>query len=371
MANTFSGKVWKFGDDINTDLVIPNFAVLMPVEEQLQHCFSRQPPGLGRRGARPATCSSSAATSVSDPPATSARCSTDSGSAASWRIRSTGSGCATASTPACRRSRVRACSTSSRRATSPRSTGPSVRSGTSRPVPLGQGIPIPPRCRISCPPAASKTSCAARAISPPEGGSTMTARAQSVTEQVARWVVEVDDRRGPPAGRRAGPSSRARLGRQPVRGHGVIDRRSADPLGGGARGNARLHRHRTDFKTTPALATLVNGAASHALENDDIATFRSHPNSPLTAATLALGEKLGSSGREVVAAWAIGWEVTAQTMKVCIGPRGNELINRGWFNQGFQETLGVAAAGRAAALRLDVEPDAGWPSATPPRPWPG
>jgi len=31
MANTFTGKVWKFGDDINTDLVIPNFAVLMPV----------------------------------------------------------------------------------------------------------------------------------------------------------------------------------------------------------------------------------------------------------------------------------------------------------------------------------------------------
>ncbi len=40
-------------------------------------------------------------------------------------------------------------------------------------------------------------------------------------------------------------------------------------------------------------------------------------------------------------------------MKVCIGPRGNELINRGWFNQGFQETLGVAALA-ARLLRLDV-----------------
>lgn len=45
MAYTFSGKVWKFGHDINTDLVIPNFAVLMPVEEQLQHCFSANRPG--------------------------------------------------------------------------------------------------------------------------------------------------------------------------------------------------------------------------------------------------------------------------------------------------------------------------------------
>lgn len=45
MAHTFSGKVWKFGHDINTDLVIPNFAVLMTVEEQLQHCFSANRPG--------------------------------------------------------------------------------------------------------------------------------------------------------------------------------------------------------------------------------------------------------------------------------------------------------------------------------------
>jgi 3-isopropylmalate/(R)-2-methylmalate dehydratase small subunit len=45
MASTFTGKVWKFGDDINTDLVIPNFAVLMTLEEQLQHCFSANRPG--------------------------------------------------------------------------------------------------------------------------------------------------------------------------------------------------------------------------------------------------------------------------------------------------------------------------------------
>jgi len=45
MANTFSGKVWKFGHDINTDLVIPNFAVLMSVDEQLQHCFGANRPG--------------------------------------------------------------------------------------------------------------------------------------------------------------------------------------------------------------------------------------------------------------------------------------------------------------------------------------
>jgi 2-methylcitrate dehydratase PrpD len=107
------------------------------------------------------------------------------------------------------------------------------------------------------------------------------------------------------------------------------------------------------FKTTPSFAALVNGAAAHALEFDDIATFSSHPASPLTAATLALGERLQSSGRDFVLAWLVGWEITAQTMKPCLGPAGNELINRGWFNQGFQETLGVAAAA-AKLLKLDV-----------------
>jgi 3-isopropylmalate/(R)-2-methylmalate dehydratase small subunit len=41
----FKGKVWKVGDDINTDLVIPNFAIYMPMEEAAQHCFSANRPG--------------------------------------------------------------------------------------------------------------------------------------------------------------------------------------------------------------------------------------------------------------------------------------------------------------------------------------
>ena len=45
MASTFKGKVWKFGDDINTDLVIPNFAIMLPRAEQPQHCFSANRPG--------------------------------------------------------------------------------------------------------------------------------------------------------------------------------------------------------------------------------------------------------------------------------------------------------------------------------------
>jgi 2-methylcitrate dehydratase PrpD len=177
---------------------------------------------------------------------------------------------------------------------------------------------------------------------------------RSVTERLAEWIVTVEHPEVP-----AVAVERVR--------HLVLDSLGNQFAGMAAPTGQRLAGWVRDqggtpvstvtaqgFRTTVALATLANGAASHALENDDIATFSSHPNSPLTAAALALGEQHGSSGRDLVLAWVVGWEVTAQTMKVCLGPRGNELINRGWFNQGFQETLGVAALA-ARSLGLDVE----------------
>ena len=176
----------------------------------------------------------------------------------------------------------------------------------------------------------------------------------TVTEQLATWVVEVAPDDVPAVG-----TERVRnlvldsLGNQ-FAGMAVATGRLLSDWVRAQGGTPTCTVTAQDFRTTPSLATLLNGAASHALENDDIATFSSHPNSPLTASALAVGEQLGSSGRELVLAWMVGWEVTAQTMKVCLGPRGNELINRGWFNQGFQETLGVAAlASRLHGLDVD------------------
>ena len=51
MATCSAAGSWKFGDDINTDLVIPGFAVFMPREEQLGHVLLGQPAGVGGRGA--------------------------------------------------------------------------------------------------------------------------------------------------------------------------------------------------------------------------------------------------------------------------------------------------------------------------------
>ena len=45
MANVIEGRVWKFGDNINTDLIFPNTAFRTPEAEQYKLTFSANRPG--------------------------------------------------------------------------------------------------------------------------------------------------------------------------------------------------------------------------------------------------------------------------------------------------------------------------------------
>jgi 2-methylcitrate dehydratase PrpD len=101
----------------------------------------------------------------------------------------------------------------------------------------------------------------------------------------------------------------------------------------------------------PALsAALVNGAASHALDYDDVnMAMPGHPSVAILPALLALAELKGSSGHEVITAFVAGYE-TACRIGAALQP--------GHYNLGFHATATVGCFGAAAAcarlLRLDA-----------------
>jgi 2-methylcitrate dehydratase PrpD len=92
----------------------------------------------------------------------------------------------------------------------------------------------------------------------------------------------------------------------------------------------------------PALsAALVNGAAAHALDYDDVhMAMPGHPSVAILPGLLALAELEGSSGREVMTAFAAGYE-TACRIGAALQP--------GHYNLGFHSTGTIGCFGAAAA----------------------
>ena len=98
-------------------------------------------------------------------------------------------------------------------------------------------------------------------------------------------------------------------------------------------------------------AVLVNGAASHALDYDDVVTaILAHPSAPILAAALPLAESLQSSGRDVITAYVIGTEVMIK-LGIIMGFRHYDL---GWH---ATDTLGTIGAAAACAYLLRLNPD--------------
>jgi 2-methylcitrate dehydratase PrpD len=98
-------------------------------------------------------------------------------------------------------------------------------------------------------------------------------------------------------------------------------------------------------------AALVNGAAAHALDYDDVnMAMPGHPSVAILPGLLALAELAGSSGRDVIAAFVAGYE-TACRIGAALLP--------GHYNLGFHSTGTVGSFGAAAAcarlLGLDAE----------------
>jgi len=102
----------------------------------------------------------------------------------------------------------------------------------------------------------------------------------------------------------------------------------------------------------PALsAALVNGAAAHALDYDDVnMAMPGHPSVAILPALLALAELRHSSGHAVATAFVAGYETTC---------RIGAALQPGHYNLGFHSTGTIGSFGAAAAcarlLGLDAE----------------
>jgi 2-methylcitrate dehydratase PrpD len=110
------------------------------------------------------------------------------------------------------------------------------------------------------------------------------------------------------------------------------------------------------MSASAAHAALANGASGHAMDYDDtqlsttpdrIFGLLTHPTVPVLAASLAVGERLGVSGRAFLEAFLTGFEVECKIA---------EAINPKHYVQGFHSTgtIGVfgAAAGAAKLMNL-------------------
>ena len=107
----------------------------------------------------------------------------------------------------------------------------------------------------------------------------------------------------------------------------------------------------TDRRTSPLDAALVNGIASHALDYDDVSgILGGHPSVTLIPAMLALGEQLGSTGRDLALAYVVGFETE------CRIARGVHFhhYDKGWHPTA---TLGIFGTVAAAARLLRLTPD--------------
>ncbi len=106
----------------------------------------------------------------------------------------------------------------------------------------------------------------------------------------------------------------------------------------------------TRRRTSPFFAALVNGAASHFVEQDDLHNSSVlHPGTVVFPAVLAAAQDVGASGRDLIAASVAGYEC---------GVRVGEFLGRSHYK--VFHTTGTAgklaaAAGVAHILKLDAD----------------
>jgi 2-methylcitrate dehydratase PrpD len=111
-------------------------------------------------------------------------------------------------------------------------------------------------------------------------------------------------------------------------------------------GNPQARVIATGIRTASVNAAFANGALGHAEDFDDLGGVGGHPATVLTPTTLALAEELRLSGRDVLTAWTIGYEVGTRLS-------ANLHPDRDWHPTAIFGTMAAAVAA-SKLLGLDA-----------------
>ncbi len=168
-------------------------------------------------------------------------------------------------------------------------------------------------------------------------------------QQIAEFIVQTDER--------AIPSECYRVAREAcfdcigvmlagaVQPHGRMIVEFASQEGG--RGPCTVVG--TPLQSPPTMAALANGTLGHALDYDDMGGF-GHPSVVLLPPALAAAELAGASGRDVLTAYILGFEVGRHLSRGAHYVQGE----RGFHSTVVFGTMGATAAA-CRLLRLSVE----------------
>src|SRR3990172_3554854 len=106
----------------------------------------------------------------------------------------------------------------------------------------------------------------------------------------------------------------------------------------------------SDIKTSAVNAALVNGMFAHADETDDFDPMtKAHPGCAVVPAALAMAEREGRSGMELLSAVTLGYDVCCRFL-LALGPDLVRATHRS--AEGTSSTMGSVAAA-ASLARLD------------------
>ncbi len=178
----------------------------------------------------------------------------------------------------------------------------------------------------------------------------LAAPSADVTGRLARYMVAARDRPLPPAARAACKDRILDTLAAMISGARMAPGLAATRYVRGLGGVAEASVVASDVRTTAINAALANAMCAHADETDDFEPVtKAHPGSCVVPAALAMAEKHGASGEDVIRAVALGYDLCCRLL-MALGP---DLVRGGHRSaEGTSSTFG--ALGAAALLaRLD------------------